>query len=358
MTSGSPGPRAVDAGPMRLLPSWLRRLVGYAVALVVLAVVLWGLAQVLMRVQTVTFAVVSAILLAALMAPVDRLLRRLRLPPWLSALLTVLLLVCVLVAAIFLVVERALSQVGDLQAAITHGIHSLEQTLVHSSLPISRDRVDSAEEQLTSFVQNAAPSASSGATMVIDALTGILLCVFLLFFFLRDGERIWQWFVRWVPEHRKDEVDSSGRSAWHVLSGYAHGTVLVALMDAIGIGAGMFVLGVPLASSLTLIVFIGAFVPIVGAFVSGALAVGVTLVLVGPLQAVILFGVVVAVQQIEGNVLQPFIMGHVLQLHPVVIVTAVTVGTTVAGILGALAAVPLLAVSYRVVEQLAARRGR
>jgi predicted PurR-regulated permease PerM len=338
---------------MGLLPHWLQRATAYAAAALVLTVVLWVAVQALMAVRTVTFAIVGALLLAALMDPVAGLLRRLRLPAWLAALLSALVVVGVLAASVTLVVARALSQVTDLQQAVTDGIHSIEQTLLSSPIPLSRQRLDNAEAQLVAFVHRAAPSPSAGATMVVDLLTGLLLGVFLLFFFLRDGARMWGWVVRWTPAEHRERTDQAGRCAWEVLTRYARGTVVVALIDSVGIGAGMFALGVPLAASLTLIVFVGAFVPIVGALVSGVLAVGVTLVLLGPVKALVLLGIVIAVQQAEGNLLQPMIMGRVLRLHPVVIVTVVTVGTIVGGVLGAVVAVPLVAVSYRVVDQLA-----
>ena len=335
-----------------LLPTWLRRAMAYSVALLLLSAVLWIAAQVVVEIRTVTFAVVGALLLAALVAPLSRLLQRGRLPRWLASLVSVLFLLGVIVASVFLVVNRALNQVDDLQQAVTDGIQRLEDAVLDSPLPLSDARVGRAEDQLVGFVQGALPSPTAGASMVVDLLVGLALTVFLLFFFLYDGDRMWRWLVGWTPASRSRQVDEAGRTAWQVLERYALGTIAVATADSIGIGAGLFLLGVPLAASLTLIVFVGAFVPIVGATVSGILAVGVTLVLLGPVEALILLGVVLLAQQIEGNLVQPLVMGRVLSLHPVAIVVAVTVGTTVAGILGAIVAVPVVAVGYRVTQLL------
>jgi predicted PurR-regulated permease PerM len=195
----------------------------------------------------------------------------------------------------------------------------------------------------------------AGASMLLQIGTAALLMLFILFFLLKQGSSMWGWFVGWVPPPHRRTTDAAGRKAWQTLTSYVRGTVAVAFVDAIGIGVAMLFLGNPLTASLTLATFIGAFIPIVGATVSGVLAVGVTLVTVGPWAAVILLGAVIAVQQLEGNLLQPLIMGHALKLNPVAIVVTVTIGTIVGGILGAIVAVPLVAVCYRVVSFLAGR---
>lgn len=193
--------------------------------------------------------------------------------------------------------------------------------------------------------------SAAGAGLATQVLSGMVLTVFLLFFFLKDGAQMWSWFLGWVPTGHATAVNRGGHAVWEVLTGYIRGTTLIAAVDAIGIGAGMLVLGVPLTASLTCLVFLGAYVPIVGAFVSGALATGITLVTLGPTQALVLLGVVVVVQQVEGNLLQPLVMGHTLQLHAVTTVVSVTIGALVGGVLGALVAVPLVAAAYRLMIQ-------
>jgi predicted PurR-regulated permease PerM len=336
-----------------MLPRWLARTVVYCLAVLVLGVTVWLAVRVLALVAWIAFSVAAALLLAALLYPLVRGFTAIRLPRWLAALLSVLLLILALLASVFLVVNRAISQVHDLRQAVTDAIQNLKQLLVSSPLPISRARIEHMQDQLVGYVQTALPSATTGATVIIELLSGVVLALFVLFFFLKDGPGMWDWAVGWTPKEHHRVTDGAGHRAWETLTSYVHGTVVVALIDAIGIGVAMFILGVPLAISLTLIVFIGAFVPIVGATVSGALAVGITLVTLGPLQAVILLGVVLLVQQIEGNLLQPLIMGHNLRLHPVVIVVTVSVGTVLGGILGAIVAVPVVAVCYRVAVYLA-----
>jgi predicted PurR-regulated permease PerM len=338
-----------------LLPRWAARTVAACLAFLVLALTAWVVVDALGRVRMVTVSLVAALLLAALLTRLHHLLLRSGLPGWSSALLSVLGLVGVVTATVTLVVSRALNQVSDLQKALTRGTQDLEKLLVNSPLPLSRQQVDRAEKAVAEFVTGALPSPSAGATMAVEIVSGAALALFVLFFLLLDGRRMWAWAVSWIPQQRHEQVDGAGRRAWAVLTGYVRSIVLVAFIDAIGIGVVMLVLGVPLAASLTLIVFVGAFVPIVGAAVSGVLAVGVTLVTVGPVPALVLLAAVLLVQQLEGNVLQPWIMGRTLKLHPVVVVLAVTLGSVVGGVLGAVVAVPLVAVCYRVVEFLAGR---
>ena len=163
---------------------------------------------------------------------------------------------------------------------------------------------------------------------------------------------MWAGLLERVPERRRDQVDGAGRSAWETLARYVRGAVVVALIDAVGIGAGLLILGVPLWLSLTLLTFVGAFIPLLGATVSGAVAVLVTLVTNGTTDAIIILVVVLVVQQVEGNLLQPLIMGRALHLHPAGILVAVTAGGLPLVVAGALLAVPLMAVTYRVLEYL------
>jgi predicted PurR-regulated permease PerM len=340
--------------PVRILPLWLTRTVAYCVAALVVALTAWLSVKALVQITTVSFSVAAAALLAALLYPLTDVFAR-ALPRWAAALLTVLAFVLALVASLFLVVERAIGQVSDFQDAMNKGVHQLENKLTHPPLSLSQGRVQKAHDQVMHFLTSSGPSPVAGASMLVTFLSAAVLILFVLFFLLKDGSRMWAWAVSWVPARHRERTDGAGRTGWQTLTSYVRGTVLVALIDAVGIGAAMLFLGVPLTASLTLIVFIGAFVPIVGATVSGVVAIGITLVTVGPVAAVILFAAVLVVQQVEGNVLQPLIMGRALRLHPVAIVLTVSVGTLLGGILGAIVAVPYTAVVYRVTSYLAGR---
>jgi predicted PurR-regulated permease PerM len=183
----------------------------------------------------------------------------------------------------------------------------------------------------------------------------MLLTVFILVFYLLEGENIWAFMVRLFPRRARSPIDGAGRRGWLSLGNYVRIQILVAAVDAIGIGAGAAIIQVPLALPLGVLVFVGSFIPVVGALVTGAVAVLLALVANGWVNALIMLGIVLLVQQLESHLLQPFIMGRAVNLHPVAVILAVTAGSTVAGILGALFAVPVLAVANSFIRYIAAR---
>lgn len=184
---------------------------------------------------------------------------------------------------------------------------------------------------------------------VTGVLTGTVIALFCTFFFLLDGRAIWTWVVGLLPRQARQQVHQAGRRGLVTLAAYTRTQILVAAVDATGIGVGAAILGLPLALPLGILVFVGSFIPFVGALVTGAIAVLVALVVKGWVTAVIMLVIVLAVQQIEGNVLQPFLMGHAVALHPVAVLLVVTGGTMYAGIVGALFAVPVAAVLNTVI---------
>ncbi|MBA3801016.1 MAG: AI-2E family transporter, partial [Geodermatophilaceae bacterium] len=195
------------------------------------------------------------------------------------------------------------------------------------------------------------------ATTATHLAEGFFIALFAAFFFLSSGHRIWAWLLRIGPERAQRPIDDAARSGWVTLSHYVRATLLVALIDGIGIGVGAALLGVPLALPLGVLVFLGAFIPIVGALVTGALAVLVALVANGPVIALAVAGVVLLVQQIESHVLQPFLLGRAVDVHPLAVILAIATGATVAGIVGALFAVPAAAVGNTMITSLAGRHG-
>ncbi|MEO7555059.1 MAG: AI-2E family transporter, partial [Acidimicrobiales bacterium] len=183
---------------------------------------------------------------------------------------------------------------------------------------------------------------------------GLFIVLFATYFFLADGDRIWAWIVRLTPRAARSRVDSSGRVAWISLTQFVRATVIVAAVDAIGIMVGAAILGVPFILAIGVLVFLGAFVPLIGATVAGAVAVLVALVDQGPLTALLMLAVVIGVQQVEAHLLQPFLMGRWVSIHPLAIIIAIAGGVLVAGVSGALVAVPLAAAANAVAMHLAA----
>ena len=216
--------------------------------------------------------------------------------------------------------------------------------------------IDAGQNWINENTQTLTSGAVSTAGTVVELFTGALLVLFATFFFLRDGQRIWRFIVGLFPINARWRVDDAGRASWMTLVAYVRATVLVAFIDAVGIGIFLVLFDIPFAFALAALVFLGAFIPIVGATLSGAVAILVALVDSGWVTALIIFGVVIGVQQLEGNVLQPLIMGRAVAIHPLAVVLAVTAGVVLAGIVGALVAVPLIAVLNTAVRRLARRR--
>jgi predicted PurR-regulated permease PerM len=186
-------------------------------------------------------------------------------------------------------------------------------------------------------------------------LTGLFLTLFTTYFFLAQGTSIWAWLVRLLPREARRPIDEAGRRGWVTLTAFVRATIIVAFTDALGIGLGALILGVPLVLPLAVLVFLAAFVPVVGALISGSVAVLVALVAVGPVKALIMLGVVIAVQQLESHVLQPFLLGRAVSVHPLAVILGIAAGALTAGILGALFAVPLVAVGHTVAVSLSGR---
>ena len=198
----------------------------------------------------------------------------------------------------------------------------------------------------------------AGVSSLLGALASVVLVAFLCFFLVKDGRRLWTWLVELAPESRREAIDEGGRRAWTSLTAYTRGVVFVATVDAVLIGAVLLVVGVPLALPLIVLTWLAAFFPIIGAIVAGAAAVLVALVAGGPTDALIVGVAIIVVQQVEGNVLYPVVIGPRLKLHPIVVLVAVAAGGTIAGIAGAFLAVPVATVCGALLAFHRERRGK
>lgn len=232
-------------------------------------------------------------------------------------------------------------------------LNDMVQTLL-GDLPfqIDQSQIDDAVKTVTNFITSS--QFGTGALNTLSAagsfLTGLVLLLVILFFFLKDGDRIWAFAVSWTPDHYRNKWIQSGDRALRTFGGYIRGTATVAAVDAIGITATLLIVRVPLAIPLGVIVFLGSFVPMVGATVAGVLATLIALVTNGPVVALIVLAAVIVVNQLEGNFLQPVVMANALNLHPLVVLLALTGGTVLAGIIGAVLAVPLVAAAWAVIK--------
>jgi predicted PurR-regulated permease PerM len=287
-----------------------------------------------------------ALLLAALLQPGAAALVRRGLPRSLAALTMLLVGLLVLAGIITLVVNRVVADSSDLTARVSEGLTQVQKTIVRT-FPITQNQLDTLVTQAQDAIGANRGAITSGAIStagtVTQVFTGLLLTLLTLFFFLKDGRSIWLWLIGLLPADARAYADEAGRRSWRTLISYVRATAAVALVDALGIGIGLAFLRVPLVVPLAALVFLGAFVPILGSFLAGSVAVLVALVSRGAVPALIALAVVVLVMQLEGHVLQPLLLGRAVRVHPLAVVLSIATGLLIAGIFGALIAVPLVA---------------
>ncbi|MFF9582064.1 AI-2E family transporter [Streptomyces achromogenes] len=324
--------------------------------LLVLAGTLWVLMRVISAVQLVVFAFVIALLVTALLQPTVARLTRRGVPRGPATALTAISGFVVIGLMGWFVTWQVMENIDTLSNQIQSGIDDLRNWLLKSPFHVTDKQINQIAKNLREAIGANADQITSagleGVQVIVEALTGILLVFFSTLFLLYDGKRIWEWFLKLVPAAARPGVAGAGPRAWRTLTAYVRGTVLVALIDAIFIGIGIYFLDVPMAVPLAVFIFLFSFIPLVGAVASGALAVIVALVTQGVFTALMTLVVVLAVQQIEGHVLQPFILGRAVRVHPLAVVLTVAAGGMVAGIGGAVVAVPLVAVTNTVVGYL------
>ncbi|MCP9957512.1 AI-2E family transporter [Streptomyces sudanensis] len=326
--------------------------------LLVLAGTLWVLMKVISTVRLVALAFVAALLITALLQPTVSRLRRLGLPRGPATVLTAVLGFVVMGLVGWFVVWQVMDNLGNVSARVRDGIEELKRWALDSPFHVTESQINDIAESLSDTIgtntEEITSAGLTGVTVMVEVMTGMLLAMFSTLFLLYDGKRVWQWFLALVPAQARPGVAGAGPRAWRTLTAYVRGTVVVALIDAVFIGLGIYFLDVPLAVPLGVFVFLFSFVPLVGAVISGALAVVVALVTNGVFTALMVLVVVLAVQQIEGHVLQPFILGRAVRVHPLAVVLTVSAGGLVAGLGGAVVAVPLVAVTNTVVGYLRA----
>jgi len=340
------------------LPNGIRVAGAWCWRIILFFAVGWVLIRVFSRLDVVLIPVIVAVLLAALFQPAAAWLRRRGMGRTLASTVVEVGALIIVLGGLSLIVNTVVGQVDTLSSQVGDGVREVQDWLVSGPLHLSRDEISNAIAQAQKSITANRGALTSGAVTTAATVgevgAGFFLTLFSLFFFLRDGDNIWRFLCRLLPQSARVPVARAGHYSWHTLTAYVHATVLVAFVDAIGIGIGLIALRVPLALPLAALVFLGAFIPVVGATLSGAVACLVALVTVGPVRALILLGVVIAVQQLEGHVLQPLIMGRAVALHPLAIVLAIASGIILAGIVGGLIAVPLLAVLNTAVRYLSA----
>ncbi|MCQ4082269.1 AI-2E family transporter [Streptomyces sp. RB6PN25] len=349
---------AAPRAPVEAVPWGVRVAAEVGWRLLVLAAALYVLMRVISAVELVVLSFVAALLITALLQPTVSRLKRAGVPRGLATALTFIGGFVVMGLVGWFVVWQVMENTDTLSSRLQDGVIELKKSLLNSPLHVTEAQLNQITKNLNNAIGTNADQITSaglqGVTVVIEMFTGMFLAMFSTLFLLYDGRNVWNWVLKLFPREAREGIAGAGPRAWRTLTLYVRGTVVVAFIDAVCIGVGIYLLGVPMAVPLAVVIFLGAFIPLVGAVVTGALAMIVALVTNGPFTMLMVLLVVLAVQQIEGHVLQPFILGRAVRVHPLAVVLSVTAGSLIGSIGGAVVAVPLVAVANTVVGYLRA----
>lgn len=343
-----------DPSPSRVAHLWsdgLGTIGTRALQIILVVIVAAGVIYAMTTLSLVVLPLLLGIILSCALWPIVQFFRR-----WFSPMAsawTVLLGAFLILGGVLAgIVATVMSQWENLSSKAQQGFAQVKDMVQHLPISIDQSQIEQWIQQATKFVTSAqfGQGALSGISAAGSFFTSLGLLFVIMFYFLKDGDKIWQFFMSWVPERVRPTWQRAGARASGTFGGYARGTSIVAAVDALGIGLVMVVVGVPLAFPLAIIVFLGAYIPMVGATVAGILSVLVTLVTTGTWQAIAVAIGTIVIQQVEGNLLQPVVMGNTLHLHGLVILVTLTGGTVLGGIVGALISVPLVAATWAVVK--------
>lgn len=340
---------ANDAIPfsLRIGAAFAWRLLVIAAAIGAVLALAWVLSEVV-----VPFLI--GVILAALLVPLSALLQRHRCPKWLAIIVAWIILLGVIGGLALLVIERVINEIPTLQKQVASAGDHLRSLLATHPFGLTAEKVSQYISEMGQWLQNNVSRIALGAAVagkrIVHMLEGIFIMIFVILFAMIDGREIWAWVTRLFPKRARARIDSAGHAGWHTLAAFARVQIFVAAIDAVGIGIGAWLLGVPLATPIAVIVFFGALVPIIGSIVAGAAAVVIAFLFNGLTDALIMLGVVLLVNQLEGNVLHPFLTGGVVKVHPLGVVLGVIAGASVGGVAGAFLAVPAIATANAMIN--------
>jgi predicted PurR-regulated permease PerM len=341
------------------VPGWLHRAAGWSWRLLVLAAVIYLGLRVVSALRLVVLPCVAALLLTALLQPLASRLRRAGLPALAATWGTLLAAAAVLAGAGMLAYTQTTADYPKLVTDVGSTSDQLEHWLAGPPFHLHQAGLQQLSNRLLTYLKEhqsaVAGTVVSGGKVLLEILAGVVLCLFVTFFLLKDGDRIWAWLTSFFRSEPRRRVRGAGNAAWQVLTGYVRGTVAVAAIHAVVIGTTLWIMKVPLLAPLVILVFLAAFVPLIGILVAGTLAVLVTLGTRGWLAAVVLVAIFILENQLEGHLLQPLMVGKILRLHPLAVILVLAVGGLVGGIAGAVVAVPTAAALTRAAPYL---RGR
>ena len=336
-------PGAEGAG----VPRWLQTGAAWSWRLLLLAIAAYIVARVAAVLYLVVVPCAAAILLTALLQPLTGRLRRAGLGPLGATWCTLLLAIAALAGAVFLVTNRVQAEYPNLVNQFKHTTTQVQSWLAGPPFHLRTGSLQRLSNDVVKYLGQhkslVEGTVVTGSRIVVEILAGVVLCFFVSFFLIKDGDRIWGWLTVRLEAERKRRTDLAARAAWKAIVYYVRGTVAVAAIHAVVIGITLTIMGAPLVAPLTLFMFLAAFVPLVGMLVAGGLAILVVLATKGWIFALILFGIMVVMNQLEGHLLQPQVVGKMVRLHPLAVILVLAVGGVVAGIAGAVVAVPITA---------------
>jgi predicted PurR-regulated permease PerM len=356
--AGVPDRRETTAEHNRV-PGWLQTGAAWSWRLLLLAAAIYLAARILGVLYIVVVPCVAALLLTALLQPLTGRLRRAGLPALAATWVTLLIAAAVLGGLVMLVANRVSADYPALVDETRHTITQIESLLAGPPFHVKSNSVQNFLNNIPGYLSKhkalVEGTVLTGGRIAAEFFGGLVLMLFVMFFLIKDGERIWAWLIGALRTDTAERVNRAGHAAWLAVVYYMRGTVAVAAIHAIVVGVVLSVMGVPLAFPLAVLVFVAAFVPLVGLLAAGALAILVTLAAKGWVDAVILLGILIIEDQLEAHLLQPQVVGRVIRLHPLAVILALAVGGVLAGIAGAVVAVPIVAVITRAVPELRRR---
>jgi predicted PurR-regulated permease PerM len=351
-----------EAGPAHepQVPGWLQQAAGWAWRLLILGILLYAAFRVASILRLVILPCVGALLLTALLQPLTRRLRLRGMPALAATWCTLLAALVVLAGVATLAVTQTSANYPTLVNDVSDTTNDLQRWLAGPPFHLGRAGLARLSGRLVTFLKDhqseVAGTVVSGGKIFAELLAGVFLMMFVTFFLLKDGERIWAWLTSFLGSDARARARGAGMAAWEALTYYVRGTIAVAAIHAVVIGITLWVMGVPLLAPLVILVFLAAFVPLVGILVAGTIAVAVTLGTRGWVAALVLVAVFILENQLESHLLQPLVVGRMVRLHPLAIILVLAVGGVVAGIAGAVVAVPTAAALFRATPYLLGRR--
>lgn len=343
-----PGGSSASPHPDSQVPRLLQQVAAWSWRLLLTGLIIYLAFRLAVALRLVILPLIAALLLAALLQPVTGRLRRRGFPPTLATWCPLLLALIVIAGAIALITNQIADQYPVLFAEVRHTTNQILHSLAGPPFHVTSPRLQTLSRNILDYINQhksvVAGTVLTGGKYLTEFLAGVVLTLFISFFLLKDGDKIWAWLISGMNPRARRRMHHAGEQAWRALMNYVRGTVVVAAIHAVILGIALWLLGVPLLVPLIVLVFIAAFVPIIGILVAGGLAILVALATKGWVAAVVLLAVLIVENQIEGHLLQPLVVGRIIKLHPLAIILVLAVGAIIAGIPGAIIAVPVAAV--------------